>query len=35
MTNGNLLKVLMIAAATIIVVSILPDVKRYIRISTM
>lgn len=35
MSNSKLWKVLMITAATALVVSLLPDIKRYIRISTM
>jgi len=33
--NGKIWKFLLFAAATAFVVSIIPDVKRYVRISTM
>jgi hypothetical protein len=35
MNSGNFWKVLMFATAAAVVVTLLPDVKRYIRISTM
>jgi hypothetical protein len=35
MSGGNLLKALLYTAATVAVILLLPDVKRYIRISTM
>jgi len=35
MTGGNLLKALFYTAATVAVIMLLPDMKRYIRISTM
>jgi hypothetical protein len=33
--NGKLWKILAITAATVITISMLPDIKRYIRISSM
>lgn len=33
--SGNLVKALLITAAAVIVIASLPDLKRYIRISTM
>jgi len=35
MNSANLVKALLVTAATIIVVAMLPDLKRYIKISTM
>jgi hypothetical protein len=35
MTNGTLWKVLAITAAAVMTAFMLPDIKRYIRISTM
>jgi len=35
MSGGNLLKALFYTAATVMVIMLLPDMKRYIRISTM
>ncbi len=35
MSNGNIWKVLTIAAAAALVITLLPDIKRYIRISMM
>ena len=35
MTNGRLLRFFMITAATAVAVMLLPDIKRYIRISMM
>jgi hypothetical protein len=35
MNRGNIWKLVMITAAVVAFVSVLPDVKRYIRISTM
>jgi hypothetical protein len=32
---NHLLKALTIAAAAVVLISVLPDIKRYIRISTM
>ncbi len=33
--NGNVWKLLMFTAAAVAVVSLLPDIKRYIRMSTI
>lgn len=35
MNNGSIWKVVMITAAAAVLVAMLPDIKRYIRISTM
>jgi hypothetical protein len=35
MNNGSIWKVVMITAAAAALVAMLPDIKRYIRISTM
>jgi len=35
MNGGTIWKTLLIAAAAVVVVSMIPDMKRYIRISTM
>ncbi len=35
MNNGHIWKVLAMTAAAVLVVTLLPDIKRYIRISTM
>lgn len=35
MNGGNILKALFYTAAVVVVVAMLPDLKRYIRISTM